>query len=302
MPLFFLISGYFFKVNQDSKSLLHKNARQLLIPYVFTCVCVILFSSAEQLYIDRRGLGKTLLGWIYASLYGSGCTYEKPFPIYLIGAVWFLLALFFARCIFNYSSRFNGWMQFGFIAVVAYIGWKTAQFIWLPFSVQAGMVAVLFLYIGNVMHQINIFQKPAKIQYVAFASCVWLICIIFGGQLYMVKNYYGNGLFDVIGAVCATYIVLLLSKAIEKKLNIIAKILNFYGKNTLMILCFHLIDLDTFPWEVMTNSLHITGTRSGSLLVLAGRIVWVTIAVLLANKIPIIKNVFSEKQNGKLNG
>lgn len=292
MPLFFLISGYFFKPNDDSKSLIRKNARQLIVPYLFTCGCVILI----RLCREYKNIGSSFQYWAYASFYGSGGSYSKPFPIYMIGAIWFLLALFFAKCIFNCSFQFREkYIQACFIVTIAYIGYKTSQFVWLPFSVQAGMVAIIFLYVGYGMKQYGIMQKTVRAPSVIFASAIWIFCIIFGGHLYMVQNYYGNGLLDMMGAICATYIILLISRMIEKKADLFARILTFYGKNSIIVLCFHLIELDTFRWNLLTDSLGITGTRNGTIVLLIGRILWATLSVIVVNKIPIIKNIFTGK-------
>lgn len=39
MPLFFIISGYFMK-KQDTRLVIHKKFRQLLIPYFLTCLAI----------------------------------------------------------------------------------------------------------------------------------------------------------------------------------------------------------------------------------------------------------------------
>lgn len=306
MPLFFIISGYFFKILQGSGKLLRKSARRLIIPYIFTCLCVIAVAAIQQIiHGDYSGLANVLNHWIRASLYGSGAGRKKPFVILSIGAVWFLLALFFARYFFNCAMKLRSrYLQIGFIAVIAYIGYKTSQFIWLPFSIQAGMVATLFMLAGYAMRRINIFEREINAQYTIFAGLVWIFCIIFCGKLYMNGNDYESGFIDVIGAICGSYIILLLSKLIEKKSHITAKALTFYGRNTLAILCFHLIDLDTFHWRTLMRILKVTNTPYEDYVLLLFHIIWATSAAIIASKIPVIKNIFasapfaSTKENG----
>lgn len=293
MPLFFIISGYFFKFKED-RELMHKNYRRLIIPYIFTALTVIFVMIMRRVIrLDFKHIPSTALQWIYAGFYGSGQRYTAPFTIYKIGTIWFLLALFFASLIFNYSSRFNKpSLQILFILTMAYIGYKTSKFIWLPFSIQAGAVATIFLLIGFYMHKFNTLSKQS-VPNLIFCASIWLLCVVFCGKLYMVRNYYGNGLLDIIGAVCAFYVIIFISKLLDNKTTLISRILSFYGRNSLAILCFHLIELDSFPWHIITDYLCITRTRTGTLFLIIVRITFATICVLVVNKIPVLKRVFS---------
>lgn len=97
VPLFFLIAGYFASDSQSLWEVTKKKARTLLVPYCLTCIVIILLGT---LYGWHRGDAVTALrDWSFASLYGSGAYYGKPFEIKAIGAIWFLWALFWA-CIF----------------------------------------------------------------------------------------------------------------------------------------------------------------------------------------------------------
>ena len=97
MPLFFLISGYFFK-NDSTKVL--RNSKRLLTAYCWTVVAVIVLSEVRALAKvlvkgeDVFYLVKVAGKRIVAGLYGSGARHDfLCFDIPHIGAVWFLLAL-----------------------------------------------------------------------------------------------------------------------------------------------------------------------------------------------------------------
>ena len=47
MPLFFVISGYFISERLCSSELLKKRIKQLIPPYIFTCLVVILLNIAK---------------------------------------------------------------------------------------------------------------------------------------------------------------------------------------------------------------------------------------------------------------
>ena len=90
MPLFFIISGYFMK-KQDTRLVIHKKFRQLLIPYFLTCLAIAGVSIVKDLLLGRTDeLAHNLLLWCYAGFYGSGNPYSHPFYVKAIGAIWFL--------------------------------------------------------------------------------------------------------------------------------------------------------------------------------------------------------------------
>lgn len=97
MPLFFLISGYFFKADASK---VWRNSKRLIAAYLWTVVAGIVLSEfrtlAEVLIKgdDPFMLIKNVGEWGVAGLYGSGARADC-FGLNLprIGAVWFLLAL-----------------------------------------------------------------------------------------------------------------------------------------------------------------------------------------------------------------
>lgn len=97
MPLFFLLSGYFFK-NDGAKIL--RNTKKLLTAYAWTVIAVIVLSEVLPLAkVLLRGedaftMVKVAGKWLIAGLYGSGFRGDfLGFRLPSIGAIWFLLAL-----------------------------------------------------------------------------------------------------------------------------------------------------------------------------------------------------------------
>lgn len=250
VPIFFLISGYFLKDSISVKEFIKKKYWQLIIPYIFTCICIIAGVSLSNVIRTRSTeyLVEDIKTWVIASLYGSGTIeYTSPFYMKQIGAIWFLLASFTALVIVRYFINYKyGWAG---VILLAYVGYKTSEMLWLPLSVQAGMTAAVFVYMGWLANKHKLFERTATSVLIGGAACIWLFSILFCGQFYIVQNYFGNGLFDVIGAVAGSYLIILFCKKIEQKTNRIAKILEFYGKNTLIILCMHAVELLILSWD-----------------------------------------------------
>ncbi len=257
MPLFFIISGYFFK-ERDNKQCLKTIFKKLIIPYILTCLCII-FYKVFRLVLDGNfsEITNTIKVWGLASLYGSGS--KEEFGIRFIGAIWFLLALGTATYIMNliYNQKY----RYLWVFLIAYVGYKTSSYIWLPFSIQAGMVALLFLYLGILSKEYNFFNIKVPFVLYIFLVCIMIFCTIYCGELYMVCNYYKNGIMDVIGGVSGTFLCIKLSMFIEKYLRVIKKLLIFVGRNSLLCMCIHLFSLDCLNWVTIHNILQKIGIQ-----------------------------------------
>lgn len=250
VPIFFLISGYFLKNNTSLKEFALKKYKQLIRPYMITCVCVIVGVTLKDIIQTNslEYLVSDVKTWFIASLYGSGTIeYTSPFYMRQIGAIWFLLASFVAVIIVRYCMDY----RYGCIAVciLAYVGYKTGTMVWMPLSIQAGMTAAIFVYFGWVLKKYEFFKRSAPPVLVGTSAVIWLFGVLFCGEFYIVRNHFGSGLFDIIVAVAGSYLVILLSKGIDSKVKSLAGILEFYGKNTLLILCMHEIELTVVSWD-----------------------------------------------------
>lgn len=145
MPLFFILSGYF--MHPERKFRWAKESKQLLCTYAVTALCVLIgVTCVATLNHESRVLA--LRQWSMAALYGSGDVSDLTlWPVdFRIGAIWFLLALFWARLLLHFFAK----LPYTFIWVIAcfLVGYSSSRYVWLPWSIQAGMCAVAFLYLG----------------------------------------------------------------------------------------------------------------------------------------------------------
>lgn len=161
VPIFFLISGYFMKT-MDDVAFIKKKARQLILPYVITCVLVILGNVIKTVVTTHgiSGVVSAVKYWFLAAVYGSGTIeYDGYFHIGIIGALWFLPALFFSIILVQYLIK----QQYSWLLVIicSYIGYKTTNMFWLPLSIQAGLFSSVFVYGGYKMKELKLLEKPS---------------------------------------------------------------------------------------------------------------------------------------------
>lgn len=100
MPLFFILSGYFMHLERDFRWA--KEAKQLLCTYLLTSAAVLLGVTCVAT-IDHGIRKDVLRQWGDAVLYGSGDISDLTlWPVQLrIGAIWFLLSLFWAHLLLH---------------------------------------------------------------------------------------------------------------------------------------------------------------------------------------------------------
>ena len=293
MPMFFLISGYFMK-EYSLREVFQKRSRRLLPPYFLTCIMVIVLDTLKNLIsvLLHKKTGNYLICkvfyWLYAMVYGAGTEHIEPFRIVPIGAVWFLLALLWASCIvcFAEKRKYSEIIILGF----ALVGFYSSKIIWLPWSVQAGMTSALFMFVGLQLKRSEFFEiARSKVQNCTlFVAClvIWIneMCIE-NFDLSIARNSFPNGFFDVIGSVCGSICMILISGAIARVQ--VFHVLSWFGKNSLIILCVHLVELNVIPWNQIAN-LIFRVKEPIILYVLLMKFFWCTLVTILVLKLKVL--------------
>ena len=239
MPLFFILGGYFYKPTEDFWGRCKKDARRLIVPYAFTALLLILYSFVSDIVVKNSY--QQFLRTLLAAVFGSGSEHSSLIwgNMPYIGAIWFLLALFWCRVLFNIISiKTDGWRKI-IIVVVTAIGATILDryVINLPFCILPGASAIIFFLIGNIIAKV-------PLQHVLIVIC--LICWSIGfsmSKLSMVSCHYELYPIDILGACGGTFTIFIISKIVSKSL--IGRGLEWIGRMSLIFLCFHLILLNT---------------------------------------------------------
>jgi fucose 4-O-acetylase-like acetyltransferase len=159
MPLFFMISGFFFKPKPVLQRL-KIDFRRLIIPYLFICGVLIVCGFIKDM-IKNLGFDNTQY-YVIASLWGSGTSKISNVlwaDLPRIGAIWFLLALFWSRVFFSYIGNGTRYIHTIIIIFIAVISTLICQYVFLPFSLLPGLSALLFYYLGYLANKWRIFEK-----------------------------------------------------------------------------------------------------------------------------------------------
>lgn len=292
-----MISGYFLSVNRPFFIYLKGKVKSLLIPYYFTSICIILLSIIVSLILGKS-VEDNVIKWIGGMLYGAGVPsfntiLPDNYPIF-IGALWFLWALFWATLLVRIIVQFisNIFIASLLVAGLFFTACYTAKIVWLPIDIQAGMAACLFVYIGWLARKYNILYKKAPIDILIVLFIVSLISIYNFTALYMVECNFGNVFISIPGALSISYLILFLCKKVEH--TKIGKIMSWYGVNSIVILAFHIIELDLVPWRGLIKlcKAYDVNVYIIYIMIIFFKFLWVSFGVCLSRKCELLYCVF----------
>lgn len=291
IPLFFIIAGFFSK-DEPFSQLLKKSASRLLLPYVLTCLGIIVIHLAISVLFHRPYSFR----WIVASLYGSGSTghtsaYYSGVPS--IGAIWFLLALFWCRLSFLVINKLCSSRPLILVICLClslFATYLDRTLINLPLAILPGTSALPLYCIGHLAKSIPLDMVSNRggwrVLLAALVIC-WVIVLILSHlsqiRLSIVRCFYKCYPLDVAGAIGGTYLIYLLSSLL-KRVSFIANPLGWVGRNSILFLCVHTLDLDLSLRQIV----HID---SGIIAILFTLMVCAIITIVFG-KIPFLRKVF----------
>ena len=247
MPLFFLIAGYFFHV-KGIRTQLKGDYKRLIKPYVFSCLLYLLWYVLFGLKYQSLDMPVRA---IKCAIFGSGAFHGSAiwgnYPT--IGMIWFLLALFWCRFVYNillYKIPKHKYLIGGMISIIAII--IDNYIINLPWSILPGISAITFFMIGYFFRERQDFIMQYKCIIISVGILCWWLAVFFSGTSMVNCNYKCYPL-DIIGGCAGTWALYQISSWIN---NIGGKTVSFLvwiGANSMTILCAHFLEQSTFVWE-----------------------------------------------------
>ena len=237
MPLFFILSGYFFKPDSTINAV-RKSFKSILIPYIVACITIILFAYVEKFLIGFQQIGIFVNGALFGTpmaLWKSNNLFAKGY----IFALWFLPALFSCRIMYNSFFRLSttrnmlmgGVLCFSSVLITKQIGH-------LPLGILQAMYAIIFFQIGNTIKRYHLFERFNTPVHITIAVILFSLSIIYG-KIGMASCTIKNPLISIPGAVSAVMLMyMLLSRIPQTGTRFLAHL----GRISILILCLHTFD------------------------------------------------------------
>lgn len=252
MPLFFFLSGYFYK-----KGNIKKKAKTLLIPY---------FVFGIGLFLLWKGISTVISLPVYYSIPEliRGLFYDNAVLSPYAGIQWFLTCLFLTEVIFYIIKKCVKSECFVILVLVLF---SLLGFVYpmltdkrLFWALDCAFTAIVFYGAGYVFssHEISIseFMKKKRVETVVtlILAAIAIVTTYLNGYVNMRTMRYGNYFLYYISAFSIIAFILIFARFISRKevlrTSIIYKGMLYIGQNTLIILCMNQLFNQLFGWYV----------------------------------------------------
>ena len=265
MPMFFIVTGFGFKVKPASV-MLKKTAAELIKPYLIVmCSITVLFPCVHYLtYRWWPGAFQETIRYTLGFLIGSA----KPgkllfgYSLYECTVVWFLLSLFTTLNLLNLILQLKKQpVQILLVALCALAGYFLYKIEFTYYCIPQGLVATSFCYTGFLAKKYKVLEKASDISRYWFLYLVLVAVTVLQMLFGRFDLAYGEFKFfflDLIAADCSGILFLLLgvyaSRFNSKGLSTIKKI----GIYSYWLMCIHNIEQTCIPWykwsEIMAHA------------------------------------------------
>lgn len=155
-----------------------------------------------------------------------------------------------------------------------------------------GGVASIFVYIGAYFRKK---QYKLEIKWWMIITGVLFLCveILFDIRVSVARNYYVYTVIGILGAVLISYVVLCFSKIIEKN-KCLNNFFRFFGNNSIIILCFHLVEMNNAPWWMLNTLMGNIPEIMKNIIIYLCKILFVSICTYIVTKIGFLRKIFGK--------
>lgn len=257
MPLFIILSGYTFSENNSPKDILGKtwlDIKRLIGPTLLTILIGILLTLISWKTFDISTIIDVMVSNAKALFWASGVpVYNSP----NIGALWFLISLFWARLIARFVTAFFSYENaIILLCGMGLIGVLLGGRLCLPQNFDVTFAMLFFFAIGMLWKKYQEIISKYSILILLVSMVIYSYLLLQDVYLEMAARSYPLGLVSFVEAICGTFICCKMAE-VASNIKFINKIFAYIGNGTLLILCIHHLDSYLgFLW--LTDNTYIT--------------------------------------------
>ncbi len=256
MPFFFIANAYFIK-NYNISRCIKKSGKSLLVPYAVTCILSAVLCAIQnngnipdyQIFILR-------ITDMFAGMSKISGKFTQFQSVWL---VWFVICLFAARIIYIFLMKFlkdkNIFISLAVMLILSFIGMMAAKYYaYMPWSIDVAFAAMPFMWFGNMLNKFGLIQKFNRKLYI-ICLVIWIILGILGFEIEMSMRDYPGYILCIIEAISGSIVCIGVSILIESKLLVLSTFFAWCGKNSMVILIIHCLEMRFLNWNtvIFTN-------------------------------------------------
>lgn len=253
MPLFFIVSGYFYK-EKGVKELFKRDFRVLIIPYLIISMIFIFYGCI--MYIIKHDIQK-LLYWIESFLHPGIKDIANP--------LWFILAMFWCRMFYNliykhiskitkYSVLVLFIISFCTFLIISYFHTIGVQYRTINYHcIITGGASMTYFSIGHLWRK---YKDKIRVSHILLIISI-IVCLIsiyfsIGTELRLLNQ---NPISNVLAAISTTFIIYWIANNINKFKNSISFFLTWFGRLSLVVFFAHTIMFRILPIDKIFESI-----------------------------------------------
>ncbi|HIY48208.1 MAG TPA: acyltransferase family protein [Candidatus Barnesiella excrementavium] len=227
MPLFFLLSGYFFSIKESLRDFLVKKTKALLLPFC-------LFYALSFIYSYFYGAHDNLKDFVYSF---------KSFTD-VDGPLWFLLSLYeiFIICFIVEKYLHSSIWKFVIAILITLLGYLMAmKKIFIPFCyLSQAFLGYAFFYFGFQIKRYGVLLHKSWSKYIVVLSIIFYGIGIVRHVLTEIRWLIIDHTYILffLPALGGSLLVIYISRYLQDKRY--ARWLAYLGKNSLLIMCVHM--------------------------------------------------------------
>lgn len=228
MPLFFLLSGYFFSSKDSIKNSILKKARALLLPFLLFYILAFVYWVLLEFIIDKVSLKTSI--------------HEMQYFLTPNGPLWFLLSLFDIFVISFIVEKYihPGILRFVIACVITFIGYLCAMNEIFFFYLPQACLGYIFFYLGHQISLYNILHNKKIYRYMISGAlifyCLGVILKIRTDMLSLVID--PTYILFFLPALGGSLLVIYFSRYLQDKRY--TSWLAYLGRNSLLVMCVHM--------------------------------------------------------------
>lgn len=259
VPVFLVVAGCFLSASKPLDVFVRDKIRRLLAPYALTCSVIGLILLCRKLFGMSLLRWKTMRGFMWSVLYGAGANFSSlPDGVSFIGAIWFLEALFVAlvevRLLLGLFADKPAMLLLSAI-LLALGATSLAKITYLPCNLEQGLLSGLYVSMGYLYRKYVGLSHRASIEAVLILAFVFLFAADNGIRPTIAGAQIKGGALCLVVSLCACLLVFAVSQAVEGYTTYLSRFLSYYGRNSLVLLCVHLILQDIAFRQLLEGTL-----------------------------------------------
>ena len=248
MPLFFIANAYFIK-NYNIKENIVKSAKSLLVPYGV----VALIAAGISVMYNTSGIANHTLFMkrIVDMFLGLSYVSKVCVDFESVWLIWFVICLFAARILYialmKILQKVPEWLTFCILLLISYIGMQIGlQGYFFPWSFDVAMAALIFMWVGDFLHKKDILDHKRMPVVYGICFIIWVVLGFGDFQIELSLRMYPGELFSIVEAITGSIVFIGVARFIEKYLHKFASFFEWCGKNSMIILAIHCLEMRFF--------------------------------------------------------